>query len=463
MQSMKKLLLSLMLSAAAMQLHAEGYQINSLSSKQQGMAHTGTAMKLGSESVYFNPAALSFQRSAFDLSLGTTLIMPKAEYRSSYYDYDDPASVVAKAERNVSTPLFAYAGWRATENLGVGIGFYTPYGSSLDWGDSWAGAHLIQDINLAAYTVQPTLSYKICDRVSFGAGLMITWGKFDLSRSFFPVGASTNGAIAALLQSAGMGQYADAVMAVGDEPLVSARLGGKSQVAVGVNLGFMWNITDKWTFGVTYRSKQMMKVKSGDAELRYANDVVKQILAATGRIPKMDEGTFRTELPLPWNVTFGLSFRPTERWELGVDIQWVGWSSYKDLNVSFNETDLGIADIYSVKNYSNTIITRFGAQYALRDWATLRAGIYVDESPVRSDYFNPETPSMTKLTYTCGVSLRPTRCLSIDLAYNYVSSADPERTGSVPFLNNLTGKQEYFSGNYKVSANVLSIGVALSF
>ncbi len=62
MQSMKKLLLSLMLSAAAMQLHAEGYQINSLSSKQQGMAHTGTAMKLGSESVYFNPAALSFQR-----------------------------------------------------------------------------------------------------------------------------------------------------------------------------------------------------------------------------------------------------------------------------------------------------------------------------------------------------------------------------------------------------------------
>ena len=175
MQSMKKLLLSLMLSAAAMQLHAEGYQINSLSSKQQGMAHTGTAMKLGSESVYFNPAALSFQRSAFDLSLGTTLIMPKAEYRSSYYDYDDPASVVAKAERNVSTPLFAYAGWRATENLGVGIGFYTPYGSSLDWGDNWAGAHLIQDINLAAYTVQPTLSYKICDRVSFGAGLMITW------------------------------------------------------------------------------------------------------------------------------------------------------------------------------------------------------------------------------------------------------------------------------------------------
>ncbi|MDE6861197.1 MAG: long-chain fatty acid transporter, partial [Alistipes sp.] len=77
--------------------------------------------------------------------------------------------------------------------------------------------------------------------------------------------------------------------------------------------------------------------------------------------------------------------------------------------------------------------------------------------------FNPETPSMTKLTYTCGVSLRPTKCLSVDLAYNYVSSADPERTGSVPFVNNLTGQTEYFSGNYSVSAHVVSIGIGLRF
>lgn len=460
---MKKILLLAALVAASTAARAEGYQINSLSAKQQGMAHVGTAMKLDSESIYFNPAALSFQQSRFDMSLGTTLIMPKADYTSSYYNYDDPATVHAKAKRGISTPIFAYVGFKPAKNLGIGIGFYTPYGSSLDWGDNWIGAHLIQDISLAAYTVQPTVSYKICDRVSFGAGLNITWGSFDLARSFFPVGDATNNAIAGLLQSVGMGDYAPAITQVGDYPLVSARLKGNSQVAVGVNLGFMWNITDKWTFGVTYRSKQMMKVKSGSAELIYANETVKQILSATGRIPKMDEGTFRTELPLPWNITFGVSFRPTDRWELAVDVQWVGWKSYKDLNVSFNEQELQIEDIYSVKNYSNTVITRFGAQYRLRDWAALRAGIYVDESPVRSDYFNPETPSMTKVTYTCGVSLRPTKCLSIDVAYNYVSSADPERTGSVPFVNNLTGQTAYFSGNYSVSAHVASIGIGLRF
>ena len=63
--------------------------------------------------------------------------------------------------------------------LGRRSGFYTPDGSSVDWGDDWSGAHLIQNISLAAYTFQPTVSFKICDRLSIGAGMTITWGNFD--------------------------------------------------------------------------------------------------------------------------------------------------------------------------------------------------------------------------------------------------------------------------------------------
>ena len=33
--------------------------------------------------------------------------------------------------------------------------------------------------------------------------------------------------------------------------------------------------------------------------------------------------------------------------------------------------------------------------------------MYVDESPVRSDFLNPETPSMTKVSYTAGVTINP--------------------------------------------------------
>lgn len=54
-----------MLSACAAM--AEGYQINTLSARQLGMGHTGTALKLGSESMIFNPAVWRF-RSALSTS-----------------------------------------------------------------------------------------------------------------------------------------------------------------------------------------------------------------------------------------------------------------------------------------------------------------------------------------------------------------------------------------------------------
>ena len=41
---------------------AEGYQVNLQSSKQAGMGHAGAALKLGAESMHFNPAGLSFMK-----------------------------------------------------------------------------------------------------------------------------------------------------------------------------------------------------------------------------------------------------------------------------------------------------------------------------------------------------------------------------------------------------------------
>ena len=84
-------------------------------------------------------------------------------------------------------------------------------------------------------------------------------------------------------------------------------------------------------------------------------------------------------------------------------------------------------------------------------------GMYVDESPVSSDYLNPETPSMTKVSYTAGLSFRPRKYVSIDVAYCYVSSADPERTGSYPIYSyqDNTKLESIFSGNYKLHPHVL--------
>lgn len=184
---MKRILLLTAAVAIAGTALAEGYQINNMSARQTAMGHVGTAMKLNSESIFFNPAAASFQKSQFDISIGATGIASNVRYRSlPDLNNDYTPGPIEKSDNKLSTPLHVYFNYKPIERLSVGVGFFTPYGSSMNWGDNWSGAHLVQQINLKAFTVQPTLSFKICDRLSIGAGLMITWGNFDLSRSMLP-------------------------------------------------------------------------------------------------------------------------------------------------------------------------------------------------------------------------------------------------------------------------------------
>lgn len=494
---MKRVILSAAAALAALTASAEGFQVNNLSSRQNGMGHVGTAMKLGAESLHFNPAAAAFQSSRFDISAGITGIKPSATFVTQN-DYSSTPLQSYDSKSGISTPLYLYFNYKPADRVAVGVSFTTPFGSAIEWDDNWAGAHLIQGIHLQAYQVQPTLSVKITDRLSVGAGLTVAWGKFDLSRSMMPVGLG-NLAIAGVLQSAASQYTAAAAQAaaaglaeqaaqyeamaaqaaqgaqyiapLGSSPLVSAKLKGNSGVAVGVNAGIMWDPHEQWTLGFAYRSRMNMKVSRGTAALNYHDETVRAILAqvnaasiASGGsavIPELDRGTFATQLPLPTNLTWAASFRPAPKWEFAVDLQWIGWSAYKDLNVSFNEPELEIDDIYSVKNYKNSLAFRFGGEYKACSTIHARMGMYVDESPVRSDYLNPETPSATKLAFTAGLTINPCSVMAIDLAYAYVATADPERTGSYPYEFN--GTMMPLAGNYRIHAHTFSLGMRFHF
>ena len=82
---MKRLVIAVLASILSMTVFAEGYQVNLLSTKQTGMGHVGTGMKLGAESMHFHPAGLVILRTNMDFSLGIYAIMAKAIY--SYDGY----------------------------------------------------------------------------------------------------------------------------------------------------------------------------------------------------------------------------------------------------------------------------------------------------------------------------------------------------------------------------------------
>lgn len=411
---MKKIILLALAAVVTTSALAEGYQVNSLSAKQLGMAHTGVSQKLDSESVWFNPAAAAFQQERFTISASVTGV-------SAFVTYKNDGNY-AESDNKLSTPISLTANYKITDDLAVGLVFNTPYGSSMNWGDDWIGMSEVQNISLSAYNIQPTISYNFfCDKLSVGAGLMISWGSFDLSKS--------------MVSQAATATYGTC----------NATLSGDAAIAYGINVGLFYDINKSWSIGASYRSKMKMAVSEGTTSLDFDLDAVKDNFLF------MENNNFSAELPMPSTLSAGVTYHPTKAWTISAEVQRVGWSTYEELEFDWDVE--GLEPSSAQKDYSNTMIYRLGAQYDALDWLTARAGIYFDQSPVQDEYFTPETPSMDKLGYTCGVSLRPCSSFSIDLAYAYLVPASYDRTSSYSDL----------SGTYRAVANIFSLGLSWGF
>ena len=478
-----KLFRKAVLTAAAvfsvLSANAEGYQINSQSARQWGMAHTGTALKLGAESMTFNPAGLSYMNSKFDVSLGTILIKSKVKFAQAGYNHE--------TDNPLSTPIFGHFGYKINDKLAVGVNVTNPAGNSLVWGDNWAGATLIQDVALKSFNVQPTVSYKINDFISVGAGLMIDFGSFEqrkglvAANSFNGLGTLAGG-LSAMMPS--LAPLPGMIQSFNNQIPVGIELEGSSKVAYGFNIGALVNITPKLTLGVTYRSKVKLSVEGGEAELEYANDNAEKVinaiksfdttplqgLEAAGAIPAgtvatlkgtqtqlatmgvLDDSKFNASMPIPSIFSAGLAYQPNAAWTLTGEVQVTGWSAYNKLDITF-KTAAGEILQSSEKNYDNTVCVRLGAEYVANDFVTYRAGIYMDTPPVQMDNYNPETPSANCYGITAGATLNPTKFMAIDLSVGYLQGE--KTTGS---CNNGA-----FKANYTKSAFMPGLGVRFNF
>jgi long-chain fatty acid transport protein len=458
--------------AATSLLFAEAYQVNTLSTKQLGMGHTGAGQSsIGVEGMHFNPGGLGIMNYKVDASAGVTFITPRVEINDT------------KAEKGVSTPLSIYAGTNIRK-WSFGMSVTTPYGNSANWDKNWEGANLIQDISLKIVTLQPTVGFSILNIVGIGAGVTINTGSFSQSKALVGPGA-LNGysELAAKMEAAGQSQYATPINSIvnkyKDTSAVSATLSGDADTKIGFNAGVMVNVIPKFlSAGVAYRHGVKAKVSGGKTEINYADAKTKadieqlnQIISGVNQdfgtntptvvVPPLDKGTFEAELPLPANLNIGVSLTPTEKLLFNFDVQWIGWGAYDSLILQYTE-NVGVlaagekaGKLPSAKMYENSMAFRFGTQIGLKDNLDVRLGGYFDQTPVPNEYLNPETPSTNKVGITTGCSFRPIPMLSIDAAVLYVRCTHERETDA----NN----KNNFAAKYKVQAIAPSVGVSFRF
>ncbi len=358
---MKKSIFMFILAAISLNSYAEGYQVNAQSQKNVAMGHTGTGLMLGASSVHFNPGALGLMQKKYELSLGGTLVYSDIVFSKQNSTYQ------SETDSPTGTPFYFYGAMRISDKFVASLGVNTPFGNSLAWDKNWDGRYLIQDIALKAIVAQPTLSYKISDKLGFGLGAMIVFGGVDLNKGL-------------------------PLMGVEEEAHVNLK---GSTTAVGFNTGLFYQASDALSLGLNYRSRVGMKMEGGDADFSVSP-------AMGAAFPAKNK--FDAELPLPANLTFGAGYKVNEKLTLAVDLQYVFWDTYKSLDFDFEENTPQLKDSYNVRNYENTLIYRLGAEYVANEKLIIRAGIYYDESPISEDFLTPETPGMNKVGMSVGAS-----------------------------------------------------------
>lgn len=403
---MKKTILFPLLTSIPMLMFAGGFQVNLQGNKQTGMGHLGTGITLGASNVYFNPGSMGFLDKKVSIEAGGSFIFANVGFQ------DQNTGITERTDNPMGTPFYLYGNYKISDKFSAGLAVYTPFGSTVDWGEDWSGKSLIQDISLRAIFIQPTLSYKITDKIGFGAGLNIVSGSVELNRALdAPVGNDNN-----------------------------VNLEG-STIALGFNAGLYIQATEKLSLGLTYRSRVDVELEEGDA-----NFSVHPALA--DRLPNT---TFDATLPLPSTITFGIGYQINEKWLVSIEESFVQWSAYESLDFDFaNETT---PDSENPRNYEDAIIVRVGVQYTASEKLDLRAGFYFDESPIQDEFLSPETPNTDNYGMTLGASYKPTERLGIDASFLYIIGS--ERTS--------TYQPNNFGGKYASRTFIPGIGINYNF
>jgi len=409
----KTLFLSLAGLALSSLSHAGSFQINLQGIRQTAMGGTGVAMPWDISTVFFNPAGLS-RLNGMEAYGSVFLVSPNIRYvpangGTTYYE----------PEKQSSTPFAVYVGGtlKKMPKLGIGLGVYTPFGSSINWGNDWVGSLITQSISLKSIFIQPTISYAITDRISIGAGFVYGTGSVNIQRALplqFPDGRS--------------GQLT---------------LDGNAH-GFGFNAGVQVRATDKLDLGISFRSGVNMKVDDGTATFN----------APAGVSPLFPTGnTFKTNLQLPNITTVGASYRFTPDFTLQADVVFAGWKAYDSLKFDFAKNTSAVADNSSPRMYKNTVAFRLGGHYKINSKFAVMAGGAWDPTPSDDQYVSPDAVDADRLSLSAGLTYEPVRNLNIMAVVNYTTTAGRE----------VSYAPENFSGKYQIKSVSPGIGVSYKF
>jgi long-chain fatty acid transport protein len=405
---MRKLLLLLWL-ALPVCAFSQGFQVNLEGEKQIGMGHTGTGVLEDGASVFFNPGAVAMLPENY-IQGGISPLLFKSDFNPS------GTSAQYYTSNKIATPFTFYGVWGPKSAIWkLGLGVYTPFGGLADWGNSWQGKYVLESLDLKAIYFQPTLSIRVTNFLSIGAGFVYNRGSVDLTQAI---------PLANVAGQDGQGELKGT---------------GKGY---GWNAGVYIKTESGVTIGITHRSQVTTTINNGDAIFTVPTSL-------QSGFPQPN--TFNASIPLPATNSIGIGIYPTNKWTLAFDANIISWHVYKVLEFDYAKLTPILQNSISPRNYQDAVSLRAGAQYKCDDKVALRFGGGFASTAVEDGYVTPEAPDANRVFFTGGIGYKLANHLNVDASFEYEHV----------MARTQTNIQSQLSGTFET--NVYIPGISLSY
>lgn len=375
-------LLALASILAAGSAYASGYRIPEQSPDSVAKAGAHIASATGADSAYYNPANMAWAEDAWLGELDFTYIhLPSIDYE----DYRTPAFNGSSESENFLIPTFFVVS-PDYSNFRFGLSLTAPYGLAKRWNDPYQ-ALFAKKFELQVFDLNPVVTYKVNDYLSFGGGVRMIMGTAT---------ARAGGTI----PTSGV--------------TTSLDLEGDWSVDWGYNFAIAVKPTKESNISATYRSNVEMGL-SGDA---YATTTYPAVMAF--------DTSGDVDLPAP--AVFSLAAAYT--WDaLTVEIGWdrTFWGEYEELNFEFGDPMAeAIFGAPSPKGWDDTDAFRISASYDFNESFTGMIGFAVDSNPVPEEHLSFELPDSDAWLYSigCRYAINEKTDFALGLLYDYKESRE---------------------------------------
>lgn len=365
----------------ALQAEASGFQLDLQGARGTARAGAVTADIDDASAAYFNPAGLA-QGERIELRLGDTLVIPFTSYAPANGGPKESAKV------GVVAPPHLFAAWGFSDEATLGFAMFTGYGLGIDWGDAFSKRTLVQSSSLATYTFNPTVAFRVGDRVKAGVGVQLVRGTVDLTRAV------------------GLGDT------TGLAELAAGAWGISGNAGVQVEL-----LPNELSLGVAFRGPVNLPFE-GRAHFSGVPIELSDALK--------DQGV-STEITLPETVAIGLAYRPLEALRVNIDATYTAWQRMTEVRLTFDDPALNSV---SPKAWTHAWKYAVGAEYAVNESFSARGGVMFDQSPSRPETTTPDLPDSSRVNVALGGGYAWGK-YRVDLAYQLILRSSVVSTAPV--------------------------------